>query len=259
MAIVNCNGDSFFAPSRARDGEGVERALEAEQAGADIIDFGGESTRPGAAYIDEEEELRRVIPVIEAFRRRSRLPVSVDTRKAAVARAALNAGADIINDISALEDDSLMLPLCAEQGAVVVLMHKKGTPPDMRQASRYDDAPAEVGKYLRSAAKRALDGGIGPDRIILDPGIGFGKQTPDNLALINRLAEIRGSGYPILVGLSRKTFIGDVTGRVVPDRLAGTIAANAVAVMRGADIIRIHDVKEGVDLAKMLYAIAGAE
>ena len=258
MAIVNCNGDSFFPPSRVRDGEAVERALEAEQAGAAVVEFGGESTRPGAAYVNKEEELRRVIPVIEAFRRRSRLPVSVDTRKAAVAGAALDAGADIINDISALEDDPLMLPLCAEQGAAVVLMHMKGTPADMQQAPRYDDAPAEVGEYLCSAAKRALDGGIRPDRIILDPGIGFGKRTSDNLVLINRLAKIRGSDYPVLVGLSRKTFIGDITGRAVPDRLAGSIAANAAAVMRGADIIRVHDVKEGVDLVKMLHAIAEA-
>jgi dihydropteroate synthase len=258
MAIVNCNGDSFFAPSRARDGEAVDRALQAEDAGAAIIDFGGESTRPGAAYVDGNEELRRVIPVIEAFRKRSSLPVSVDTRKAAVARAALDAGADIINDISALGDDPLMLPLCAEQGAAAVLMHMKGTPQDMQKAPVYDDAPAEIGEYLLSAVQRALDRGLRRDRIILDPGIGFGKRTEDNLALINRLVEIRRSGYPLLVGLSRKTFIGDVTGQGIPGRLAGTLAANAAAIINGADIIRVHDVKEHVDLVKVLYAIAEA-
>jgi dihydropteroate synthase len=258
MAIVNCNGDSFFAPSRARDREAVDRALEAEDAGAAIIDFGGESTRPGAEYVDSEEELRRVIPVIEAFRKKSSLPVSVDTRKAAVARAALEAGADIINDISALGDDPMMLPLCAERGAAAVLMHMKGTPRDMQKAPMYDDASAEVGEYLLSVVQQALDRGVRKDRIILDPGIGFGKRTEDNLALINRLAEIRRSGYPVLVGLSRKTFIGDVTGQGVAGRLAGTLAANAAAVMNGADIIRVHDVKEHVDLVKVLYAIAEA-
>ncbi|MDR1566299.1 MAG: dihydropteroate synthase [Treponema sp.] len=258
MAIVNCNGDSFFAPSRVRDREAVDRALQAEDAGAAIIDFGGESTRPGAAYVEEEEELRRVIPVIEGFRKKSSLPVSVDTRKAAVAGAALDAGADIINDISALGDDPLMLPLCAGQGAAAVLMHMKGTPRDMQKAPVYDDAPAEIGEYLLSVVQRALNRGVRKDRIILDPGIGFGKRTEDNLALINRLAEIRRSGYPLLVGLSRKTFIGDVTGQGIPGRLAGTLAANAAAVMNGADIIRVHDVKEHVDLVKVLYAIAEA-
>jgi dihydropteroate synthase len=255
MAIVNCNEDSFYAASRAGGDGAVRKALEAEENGAAIIDFGGESTRPGAAYIDEKEETSRLVPVIEAFRGRSSLPVSVDTRKASVARAALDAGADIINDISALEDDEDMACLCAERGAAVVLMHKKGTPRTMRNASPYGDPAREVAAYLRDRARRAGEAGIRPEKIILDPGIGFGKNTGDNLEILRRLAEICGTDYPLLVGLSRKTFIGDVTGRDVSGRLAGTLAAHAAAVMNGADIIRVHDVREGVDLVKVLHAI----
>jgi dihydropteroate synthase len=257
MAVVNCNGDSFYAPSRARGEDAVRKALEAEENGAAIIDFGGESTRPGAVYIAEEEELRRLIPVIEAYRRRSSLPVSIDTRKAAVARAALDSGADIINDISALEDDEAMASLCAQRGAAVVLMHKKGNPRTMQNAPRYGDVVTEVAACLLDRVKLAGEGGIRPEKIILDPGIGFGKRTEDNLELLRRLAEICGKDYPLLVGLSRKTFIGDITGSDAAGRLAGTLAASAAAVMNGADIIRVHDVREGVDLVKVLYAIQG--
>jgi dihydropteroate synthase len=258
MAIVNCNGESFFPPSRAQREDAVEKALAAEEAGAAVIDFGGESTRPGSNYIDTEEELRRVIPVIEAFRARSRLPVSVDTRKAAVARSALDAGADIVNDISALEDDKDMASLCAERNAAVVLMHKKGNPKTMQNSPVYGDVVSEVEAYLLSAAKRALAAGIKREKIILDPGIGFGKTTVDNLSLIACLAEIRRKGYPLLIGLSRKSFIGEICGREVPERLAGTLAANAAAIMAGADIIRVHDVREGVDLAAILHGIQKA-
>jgi dihydropteroate synthase len=274
MAIVNCNDDSFYAPSRAQAQDAVDMALAAEEAGADIIDFGGESTRPGSSYIDADEEIRRVIPVIEAFRKRSRLPVSVDTRKAVVARQSLDAGADIINDISALEDDKDMASLCAEKNATVVLMHMKGNPQNMQNAPHYDDVFSEVTEYLLSAAERAMAAGIKRENIILDPGFGFGKSTADNLCLLARLAEIRERGYPLLAGLSRKSFIGEITGqdtRRVSDagrqgaghqdvfeRLAGTLAANAVAIMAGADIIRLHDAKEGSDLAKLLYAVKKA-
>jgi dihydropteroate synthase len=257
MAIVNCNGDSFFVPSRALREAAADMALRAEEDGAALVDFGGESTRPGASYVDEEEELRRLIPVIESFRRRSSLPVSVDTRKALVAQAALDAGADIINDVSALEDDPRMLPLCAGRGAGVILMHKKGVPGNMQNSPFYEDAPSEAAVYLEERARAAQKGGIPKDKIILDPGIGFGKRLEDNLALINRLAEIGGNDYPVLMALSRKSFIGEITGREISSRLAGTIAANAAAIMRGANLIRVHDVREGVDLVKVLYAIAG--
>ena len=259
MAIVNCNEDSYYAPSRALGEEAVEMALAAEEDGAAIVDFGAESSRPLSLYIDAEEELRRLIPVIEAFRKRSSLPISVDTRKAAVASAALDCGADIINDISALADDPDMAALCARRGAAVVLMHKKGLPHNMQEAPYYDDAVAEIRAYFASAVERAQAAGIRAEKIILDPGIGFGKRLEDNLEIIRRLpslAEISGKDYPVLVGLSRKSFIGEICGRMDPnERLAGTLAANGAAIMGGAKIIRVHDVKEHVDLAKMLFAL----
>ena len=258
MAIVNCNDDSFYAPSRALMDKAVEKALRAEEEGASIVDFGGESSRPGSLYICEEEEMARVIPVIQAFRKRSRLPVSVDTRKAAVAGAALDAGADIVNDISALYDDPLMPALCARRGAAVVLMHKKGVPLTMQEAPRYDDPVAEVGAFLKVAAERAIASGVCAGKIIVDPGIGFGKGLQDNLELLRglpRLAEMCGNDYPVLVGLSRKSMVGAITGRDAGERLWGTLAANAAAIMGGAAVIRLHDVKEHLDLVKMLSAL----
>jgi dihydropteroate synthase len=256
MAIVNCTPDSFVPGSRAATtSEALERALAAEAAGAAIVDLGGESSRPGSAYVGTEEELDRIVPVVEALRRRSSIPISVDTRKAAVASAALSAGADIVNDISALEDDPEMGPLCAGTGAAVVLMHKKGTPDTMQDAPFYRDVVAEVRDYLAEAARRAEVWGISRDRIVLDPGIGFGKRPEDNLDLIAGLAEIVGAGYPVLVGLSRKAFIGAVTGRAVEGRLAGTLAANAAAVAGGASILRVHDVAETADAVRILTAI----
>ena len=279
MAIVNCNEDSFYAPSRALREQAVEKALQAEEDGASIIDFGAESSRPGSSYVCEEEELRRLIPVVKAFREQSPLPVSVDTRKAAVARSALDAGADIINDISALSDDPGMAGLCAERGAAVVLMHKQGIPLTMQDAPRYGDLFAEIDAFLSEAAQRAVAAGISPEKIIIDPGIGFGKRLEDNLEILRRiacfgrlprLAEICGKDYPVLIGLSRKSFIGEIIGRQnssrriaarlstasdAEDRLSGTLAANGVAIMGGADIIRVHDVKEHMDLVKMLFAL----
>ena len=272
MAIVNCNEDSFYVSSRALGEKALEKALIAEEEGASIIDFGGESSRPGSSYIGEEEELERVIPVIAAFRKHSSLPVSVDTRKAAVARSALEAGADIVNDISALGDDPGMAAVCAELGAAVVLVHKKGDPLTMQDAPHYDDPVAEIGSYLRAAADRAMAAGIPAGKIILDPGIGFGKRTEDNIEILRRLtaqarllsqaslpclAEICGKDYPILVGLSRKSFIGEITGRSAGHRLPGTLAANCAAIMGGADIIRVHDVKEHLDLVKIMSSVLG--
>jgi dihydropteroate synthase len=256
MAIVNCTADSFYSPSRSPNAVvAVERALAAAEAGVDIVDFGGESTRPGAEYVSAGEEIRRIIPAIAAFRKRSTLPVSVDTRKAETARAALDAGADIINDISALEDDPGLGPLCAARGAPAVLMHKQGTPSSMQERPCYADTVGELAVYLKAAAGRARDYGISREHIILDPGIGFGKTPEDNLTLLARLAEIRLPGYPLLVGLSRKTFIGEITGRTVEDRLAGTLAASAAALLAGASILRVHDVRETVDLVKVIHAI----
>ena len=276
MAIVNCNEDSFYPPSRALRDDAVEKALSAEEEGASIIDFGGESSGPGSAPVGEEEELERVIPVIGAFRKRSPLPVSVDTRKAAVARAAMDMGADIINDISGLDDDPLMAALCAERGAAVVLMHRPpqgALSPAVRETEQAEDIIAEIGLYLAAAAGRAMSAGISREKIIVDPGIGFGKGFGGDLEIIRRmavfarssyLAEILGNDYPVLIGLSRKSFIGKITGRGTAaegaardaaGRLAGTLAANGAAIMGGADIIRVHDVREHVDLARMLFAL----
>jgi dihydropteroate synthase len=253
MAIVNCNEDSFYAASRALGEKAVEKALTAEKEGAAIIDFGSESSRPGSCYISEEEELRRLIPVISAFRKRSSLPVSADTRKALVAGAAIDAGADIINDISALSDDPQMAFVCAEKGAAVVLTHKKGAPLTMQEKPSYENLAEEISAFFKDAMERALAAGLPPEKIILDPGIGFGKSLEDNLQIIRLLAEICGKDYPVLVGLSRKNFIGEITGRDVEDRLAGTLAANGAAILAGADIIRVHDVKEHIDLARVLF------
>jgi dihydropteroate synthase len=260
MGIVNCTADSFFAESHNHTPEeAVERALRAEAEGADLIDLGAESTRPGAFYISEEEELRRLIPVIRGFRKKSRLPLSVDTRRAAAARAALDEGADIINDISALEDDPAMGRLCAERKAPVVLMHKKGTPRTMQDDPRYEDPAGEVRAYLLEAVRRAGAAGIPEEHIILDPGIGFGKGLKDNLALIAALPELSVLGYPVLMGLSRKSFIGELTGREAGERLAGTIAANAAALLLGAAILRVHDVKEAADTVRIVRALMGAQ
>jgi dihydropteroate synthase len=261
MGIVNCNGDSFYPPSRALGEAAVERALALAGEGAAIIDLGAESSRPGAEYIPAGEEAERLLPVLEGLRKYSRVPVSVDTRKAEVARLALDAGAGIINDISGLQDDPLMAGLCAERGAAVVLMHKQGVPRTMQDAPLYADAASEVYAWLAGAARRAENAGIKRRGIILDPGIGFGKRLADNTAVLFHLAEICRGDYPVLVGLSRKSFIGELTGkpgREPPgaggkgDILAGTLAALAFCVMKGASILRVHDVRETVSLVKVL-------
>jgi dihydropteroate synthase len=249
MGIVNSTPDSFFGSSRAPTlAEGVDRALKLEAEGADIIDIGGESTRPGSSYVGDEEELSRVVPLVREIRKRSSVPISIDTRKASVMRAAIDAGADMLNDISALEDDPELAPLASDAVIPVILMHKKGTPETMQANPEYRDAVREVTGYLLSRAAFAERAGIARERIILDPGIGFGKRHEDNCALIAGLAEIAAHGYPVLMALSRKSCIGTMTGRDASDRLAGTLAANLIAVQNGATFLRVHDVKETRDM-----------
>jgi dihydropteroate synthase len=249
LGIVNATPDSFFESSRAPTlAAGVDHALALEAEGADIIDIGGESTRPGAAYVGDEEEIARVVPLVREIRKHSSVPISVDTRKSTVMRAALDAGADILNDVSALEDDPDLAMLAREAGIPVILMHKKGTPETMQSNPEYRDAVREVSDYLLSRAAFAERIGIARDRIILDPGIGFGKRHQDNCALIAGLAEIAAHGYPVLMALSRKSCIGAMTGRDAADRLAGTLAANLIAVQNGATFLRVHDVKETRDM-----------
>ena len=250
MGIVNTNGDSFWKESRG----GLERAMSLISDGADILDIGGESTRPGSEYVDADEEIRRVVPVIEAIRKESDIPISVDTRKYEVMKAAFDAGADILNDISALEDDERLSSFAAEKKIPVILMHKRGIPTDMQSNTAYSNVLSDVGKYLSERAEYAISKGIEPRKIIVDPGVGFGKDTKGNFALIKGCGKLCGGKYPVLMALSRKSCIGNVTGREVQDRLSGTITADILSVMSGAFMLRVYDVKETVDSLKILKA-----
>ncbi|MBN2874419.1 MAG: dihydropteroate synthase [Spirochaetales bacterium] len=247
MGVINTTPDSFYPHSRVAD---VAAAIDAVAAmltaGGAIVDVGGESTRPGSGYVGADEEAARVVPVVEAIRSRWDAPISVDTRKASVARAAIDAGADMVNDVSALYDDPDLAPLCAERGVPVVLMHKKGVPANMQDAPWYDNCVGEVREFLVAAAERAIRAGIAPDSIVVDPGIGFGKRLDDNLALLARLDELSSGPWPVLVGLSRKSFIGAITGLAAEERLPGSLAAACAARARGAVIFRVHDVAETV-------------
>lgn len=251
MGIVNAAPDSFWEGSRG----GVRRAMQLAEEGADILDIGGESTRPGAFYVDEAEEMKRVIPVVKAIRRECNIPISIDTRKSAVFKAALDEGADILNDVSAMEDDKSMASLAAKSGASVILMHKRGIPAIMQEDTKYKDVFSEVNGYLLNRARWAEEKGIAREKIIVDPGVGFGKDTAANIELIARCKELCAGKYSVLVGLSRKSVIGDITERSVGDRLFGSIAANCVAAMSGAAIIRVHDVKESADAMTVVAAI----
>lgn len=256
MGILNITPDSFSDGSRYLDlPRAVERALEMEAEGADIIDVGGESTRPSAPPVDAAEELRRVIPVIEAISGRLKVPVSVDTYKASVARAAVDAGAEIVNDISGLTFDSGMAATVAAAGAGLVVMHTRGTPETMQTETGYVDLVAEVSAFLRSSLDAAVTAGIPPERIVVDPGIGFGKSLEGNLELLRRLSELSSLGRPILLGTSRKSFIGTVLGREVGERLFGTAATVALGVAAGASVFRVHDVRAMRDAADMAHAV----
>ena len=241
----------------------MERALSFEADGADSIDVGGESTRPGSDYVSTEAELRGVIPVIEAIRRRTSLPISVDTRKSAVAAAAIDAGANTVNDISALRDDPAMIPLCAERGVTVVLMHMRGTPKTMQKNPVYADTVGEVSAELLHFAEAAMAGGVPRERIILDPGIGFGKRHRDNLILLKELPRLRDLGFPLLIGLSRKSFLGRVLvesgdPKPVEERGTATLAAHCWCLTQGVDYLRVHDVAETAEARRVVRAIEEA-
>ncbi len=253
MGILNVTPDSFSDGGRFLDPDrAVAHALRLQDEGADIIDIGGESTRPGAEPVPLEEELRRVIPVLEKLRRKLRIPVSIDTYKAEVAEAAIELGARIVNDVTALRADPRMGEVVARAGVGLVLMHMRGTPRDMQENPTYTDVVAEISAFLRERISAALSRGIAPEQIAVDPGIGFGKKLEHNLEILRRLEEFLELGRPVLVGPSRKSFIGEILGLPVEERLEGTLAACAVAVVRGADIVRVHDVlpaRRAVDLA----------
>ena len=257
MGILNVTPDSFSDGNRYITLEGaVERALELEREGADIIDIGGESTRPNAPAVGLEEELGRVVPVIQALAGRLTVPISVDTYKARVARAACAAGAEIVNDVSGLCFDPGMAQAVAQAGAGLVVMHTRGTPDRMQADTRYADLVAEVTDYLLASLALARDAGIPDSRIAIDPGIGFGKSKEGNLELIRRLSEFLPLGRPILVGPSRKSFIGAVLGSAERDRSFGTAAVVAVSILNGASIVRVHDVAAMRDVAIMTRALA---
>ena len=257
MGIVNVTPDSFSdGGARADADAAVAHALRLAEEGADILDVGGESTRPGAGEVPVEEELRRVVPVIERLARETALPVSVDTCKPEVMRAAVAAGAGMINDVRALEAEGA-LDAAAALGVPVVLMHMRGQPRSMQDAPRYDDVVAEVHRYLAERIFAAELAGIAKKNLVVDPGFGFGKTTAHNIELLARLERFAERGVPVLAGLSRKRSIGELTGRGVPaERVAGSVAAHLVAVQRGARIVRVHDVAATVDALKVWEAVA---
>jgi dihydropteroate synthase len=257
MGILNVTPDSF---SDGGDYLAAERALRQGLRlladGADLIDIGGESSRPGAAPVSQQEELDRVVPVIERLRNETDLPLSVDTTKSAVARAAILAGANYINDISGLRFDAGMAAVAAESGAGLFLMHTRGTPRDMQKQTAYADLLAEVTAYLRQGIDLALAAGVSPRALAIDPGIGFGKSVEGNLTLLRHLERLHELGYPVLLGTSRKNFIGRILDQDDPRRrLAGTLATLALAVDKGVQIFRVHDVRAARETLLVAWAI----
>lgn len=255
MGIINCTPDSFYPESRKQQTDiAVRQALVMEQDGADIIDIGGESSRPGSDSVPGEEEINRILPVIKGIREKSTIPISVDTRKSKVAEAALDNGADIINDISALRDDSKLSAVAAERAAPVILMHMQGNPKNMQKAPAYKEVIKEIYKALSKFKENAVRAGIDEHRIIIDPGIGFGKRVEDNLSIIKHISRFTALG-PVLIGASRKSFIGSVLDRKVESRLPGTITVQTYAALGGAAVLRVHDVQAGADIRDMLQAL----
>jgi dihydropteroate synthase len=251
MGVVNITPDSFSDGGRFLDPEAaVSHARRLAAEGADILDLGGESTRPGAEPVSEQEELRRILPVLEKL---SDFCVSVDTRRPAVMKAVIAAGASMINDIEALGAPGAVETVAASKCAVC-LMHMKGTPATMQQEPRYDDVVKEVRAFLKERVRKTNFGGIGIDRIVVDPGFGFGKTASHNLKLLRRLDEFQALGVPVLAGLSRKSTLGVITGRPVEQRLAGSLALALLALHRGANILRVHDVKETKDVIAVWQA-----
>lgn len=254
MGILNVTPDSFSDGGEFIDPpSAVQHALELVSQGADIIDIGGESTRPGADPVSAEEESRRTVPVIKGIREQSDIPISIDTMKADVAEQAVAAGADIINDVSAFQADPGMAAVAAQSGAGVILMHMQGTPRTMQQNPTYEHVVNEVCGYLEARIAFAVQAGIARDRIVADPGIGFGKTLDHNLELLRNLPVLENRCGPLLVGASRKRFIGQITGRTDPtDRLAGSLAVAAWSAAQGAHILRVHDVLDTCDVCRML-------
>ncbi|OZI33237.1 dihydropteroate synthase [Bordetella genomosp. 1] len=253
MGIVNCTPDSFSDAGQQPDADAaIARARQLAGEGAHILDLGGESTRPGAEPVSADEELRRLLPVIEAMRDCG-VPLSVDTFKPEVMRAVIDAGADMINDIYGFRQPGA-IEAVAQSRVGLCVMHMKGEPRTMQEAPEYTDLIGEIGVFLGSRAQRLRAAWVDPRRIVLDPGFGFGKTQAQNFELLRRLPSLRASGYPLLIGVSRKSMIGAATGRPVEERLAGSIAAALASVARGAAIVRVHDVAATVDALKVWQA-----
>ena len=261
MGVLNVTPNSFSDGGRYLDPDrALEHALAMESAGADLIDIGGESTRPvGAREVPLEVELERVAPVLAKLGPRLRVPFSIDTRRAAVARLALDSGASIINDVTALEHDPEMALLAAHAKCAVVLMHMRGGPADHIKFARYRDVVGEVSHYLAERAQFALDAGIARSRIVLDPGLGFAKNAEHNLKLLAALPSLCALGYPVLVGASRKTFVARIAGAGERELEFGTAAVNAVAIVNGASIVRVHDPGAAASVVRMAAALAGRD
>lgn len=256
MGVVNVTPDSFSDGGRFNDLDTALRHADTMvREGADILDVGGESTRPGAEPVTETEELGRVLPVVEALRQRFGQPISVDTSKAAVMRAAVAAGADMINDVRALRRHG-SLDTARELGVPVCLMHMQGEPPTMQIDPKYDDVTAEVSGFLAARAQACIGAGMPREHLILDPGFGFGKQLSHNLTLLRALPRIVGLGFPVLVGLSRKAMVGTITGKPAGDRVFGSVALAVYAALQGARIVRVHDVGPTVDALRAIDAVA---
>jgi dihydropteroate synthase len=256
MGILNVTPDSFSDGGLFSDTQkAIDHALQMITQGADIIDVGGESTRPGAAKVSAKEEIKRVMPVIKEIVRQGNIPVSIDTTKAEVAKAAIAAGAEIVNDISAFSNDKKMAKVVMENRAAAILMHMRGTPRTMQKGDlAYNDLMSEIAAFLKKSAAKAIDSGIEREYLAIDPGIGFGKTTEDNYRIINNLAELKSMGLPILIGTSRKSFIGKVTGGETYERIEGTAATVTAAILNGCHIIRVHD----VGCMKKIAAVADA-
>ncbi|MDO8313548.1 MAG: dihydropteroate synthase [Sideroxyarcus sp.] len=258
MGIVNVTPDSFSDGGRhLSTAAAIAHALQLIEEGADILDIGGESTRPGAATVSEQEELDRVLPVLEGLRGVA-VPISIDTYKSNVMRAAIHAGASMVNDVKALQVEGA-LQVVAQSEAAVCLMHKQGTPQSMQQRPNYQDVVGEVSAFLRERIAATEAAGIPRERIVIDPGLGFGKTLAHNLDLLRHLDSLCELGVPVLAGLSRKSMLGAITGREVDDRLSASVAAALLAVQRGASIVRVHDVRETVDALKIWNAINESE
>lgn len=256
MGVLNVTPDSFSDGGKFFKLKDAKRqALKMAGEGADIIDVGGESTRPGSKEIPLEEELKRVIPLIKDLVKSINVPISIDTYKSEVAQRALDIGAEMINDISALRFDKHMANVASKYQAGLILMHIQGTPKNMQQSPHYDDLIGEIKDYFRQSIKLAEESGVKENKIVIDPGIGFGKTVEHNLKILKNLSEFEELGKPIMVGTSRKSFIGKVLDLPAEQRLEGSLASLAVSILNGANLVRVHDVKESVGVARLVDAI----